>query len=194
MRSFTDEIGTLASNGDRAATGSFTVTMDGVAQFLDAFALLFDATLDSGVKNIPGVALSYNLQTQPQKLLSRAIAMGGNALGVEKAGNLLNVMVMGGWEGADEDDAMQSIVRSLVKKGLEEAKRMGVWYPYVNMNYAGVFQNPVVGYGAESGDLMRMVSKEVDPDKLFLTQVPSAFKLDLCERNTEDKIPERDEL
>jgi hypothetical protein len=194
MRSFTDEIATLASQGERAATGSFTVTMDGVAPFLEAFASLFNATLDSGVKDIPGVALSYNLQPQPQKLLSRAEAMGGNGLGMENAGNLLNVMVLGSWESTEDDHALQSTVRNMIEKGLEEAKRIGVWYPFVNMNYAGVFQNPAGGYGSGSEELMRMVSKEVDPNRLFQTQVSSAFKLSSYEQNTEDNMSIKDEL
>jgi hypothetical protein len=194
MRSFTDEIAAIASQGERAATGSFTVTMDSVAPFLEAFAWLFNETLESGVKDISGVALSYNLQPQPQKLLSRAKAMGGNALGLENAGDLLNVMVMGSWESADDDHAVRSAVRNLVVKGEGEAKQRGVWHPFVNMNYAGLFQNPITGYGSESEELMRMVSKEVDPSRLFQTQVWSAFKLSLYERNTEDRTSMRDEL
>jgi hypothetical protein len=194
MRSFTDEVAALASEGERAATGSFAVTMDGAAPFLDAFASLFNATLDSGVKDIPGVVMSYNLQPQPQKLLSRAEAMGGNALGLENTGDLLNVMVLSSWEGADDDKAMQSAVRNLVEKGLEEAKRMGVWHPFINVNYAGGFQNPAVGFGAESEELMRMVSKEVDPHGLFQTQVPSLFKLGSSEQNAGDEIRTKDEL
>jgi hypothetical protein len=194
MRSFTDEIATLASQDERAATGSFTVTMDGVAPFLEVFASLFNATLDNGVKEIPGVALSYNLQPQPQKLLSRAEAMGGNAIGLENTGDLLNVMVMGSWESMDDDLAMQSTVRNLVEKGLKEAKRIGVWHPFINMNYAGVFQNPTAGYGSGSEELMGMVSKEVDPNGLFQTQLSSGFKLSSYERTTKDKTSIKDEL
>jgi hypothetical protein len=194
MRSFTDEIAAIATQGERAATGSFTVAMDGVAPFLEAFASLFNATLDSGVKDIPGVALSYNLQPQPQKLLSRAEAMGGNVLGLESAANLLNVMVMASWESKDNDHAMQRIVRNMTERGSEEAKRIGVWHPFINMNYAGVFQNPTVGYGSGSEELMRMISKEVDPNGLFQSQVSSGFKLSPFERNTKDKTSARDEL
>ena len=89
---------------------------------------------------------------------------------------------------------MQSTVRDLIEKGTEEAKRKGVWHPFVNMNYAGLFQNPAVGYGSGSEELMSMVSEEVDPNRLFQTQVPSTFKLSSYERNTEDKGCVKDEL
>jgi hypothetical protein len=41
-------------------------------------------------------------------------------------------LVMGLWE-AYNDNAMHSTTRSLLEKGLDEAKRMIVWPPFVNM-------------------------------------------------------------
>lgn len=57
------------------------------------------------------------------------------------------------------------------------AKELGVFHPYIYMNYAWKDQRVVDGYGQEMKKFLQDVSKKYDPDGLFQKAVPGGFKL-----------------
>ena len=59
----------------------------------------------------------------------------------------------------------------------EGAKKRGLWDRWVYLNYAAGGQDVMGGYGSESLERLRKMSREVDPGGLFQRGVPGGFKL-----------------
>lgn len=54
---------------------------------------------------------------------------------------------------------------------------LGALDPYVYLNYAAKWQDPIMSYGTESVDRLAMVQESYDPHRIFTDRVPGGFKL-----------------
>lgn len=58
-----------------------------------------------------------------------------------------------------------------------EAKRLGVYDPYIYLNYAAPWQNVIASYGADRVYRLKQLRARVDPHAVFTRMVPRGFKI-----------------
>ena len=81
------------------------------------------------------------------------------------------------WSDPIYDERLRGTASNWVTGVQELFAVLGVDVPFVYLNYAGDFQDPLVSYGEASVDFMRRVSTEYDPHGMFQSLVPGGFKL-----------------
>ncbi|KAK6083806.1 FAD binding domain-containing protein [Seiridium cupressi] len=127
---------------------------------------------------ISAIKWSLSFQPVPTVLLSKAASTGGNSLGLDASdGNLFNVLLTASWDDAADDALISTQAKALFDQAEVEAKDLGVAHPYLYLNYAAPWQDPISGYGAESKANLQTVSKKYDPAGVFQKNVPGGFKL-----------------
>ena len=72
---------------------------------------------------------------------------------------------------------MESTARKFIVDLESAAKGLGVYHPFLYLNYAGEWQDPVASYGTESVERLKAISRERDPGGFFQVNVPGGFKL-----------------
>ncbi|KAK7984770.1 oxidoreductase [Apiospora saccharicola] len=111
------------------------------------------------LRNVSGLQWSLALQPQPVVMFKASAKAGGNSLGLDESdGNLFNT-------------------RRMFEQFEVEAARLGVRNPYVYLNYAASWQDPIGGYGDGNKGFLQEVSRNYDPQGLFQKSVPGGFKL-----------------
>ncbi|KAM0807321.1 putative Oxidoreductase FAD-binding protein [Seiridium cardinale] len=127
---------------------------------------------------ISAIKWSLSFQPVPTVLLSKAASTGGNSLGLDASdGNLFNVLLTASWDDAADDALISTQAKALFDQAEVEAKDLDVAHPYLYLNYAAPWQDPMSGYGAESKANLQTVSKKYDPAGVFQKNVPGGFKL-----------------
>ena len=138
---------------------------------------IFSSSLND-IANVPGLILSLSFQPVPQTIISKASQNGGNSLGLDASdGDLVNALLTIQWGLAEDDDRVNRAAKSFIEQGMAASKAAGTLNPYLYLNYAGDFQKPIAGYGAQVVQNLKAVSDKYDPGKLFQNQVPGGFKL-----------------
>ncbi|KAK1759943.1 hypothetical protein QBC47DRAFT_438269 [Echria macrotheca] len=100
-----------------------------------------------------------------------------NSLGFEgKEGPYVMVLSTIAWTDSAADEEAQEVVDALIGGVEDEAKKRGLYDPFVYLNYAGRSQDPLAGYGPDSLARLRRVKARVDPHGLF-SDPASGFKL-----------------
>lgn len=117
-------------------------------------------------------------QPVPSIVNAKESASGGNSLGLDEShGNLMNVLLSPTWDTKSDDGLVNAQIRELFARAEIKARELGVYHPYVYLNYADSWQDPIAGYGAETVARLREASKKYDPDGLFQKSMPGGFKL-----------------
>ena len=127
---------------------------------------------------VNGLQFALSFQPLPTIVRSHAAAAGGNVLGFDESdGDLFMLLVDVMW--TDEaDEALVNSQTELVFQGIEaRAQEMGLKHPYLYLNYAAPWQDPIAGYGTENVEFLQNVSREYDSEGLFQSNVPGGFKL-----------------
>lgn len=132
----------------------------------------------SSIANVTGIlpALTLQVITLPQlQHMSRA---GGNALGIENETQpllLVNLNVM--WSDSQDDGAVLQTQANIISRSTAAAAARGLDNPYVYMNYASQFQDPISSYGESNKARLIDVAKTYDPQGVFQRLQPGYFKL-----------------
>ncbi|KAK6818903.1 oxidoreductase [Apiospora arundinis] len=130
------------------------------------------------LRNISGLQWSLSLQPQPSIMFKASAEAGDNSLGLDESdGNLFNVLLTATWADKKDDPLVVSQTRRMFEQFEAKAERLGVTNPYLYLNYAASWQDPINGYGAESKEFLQKVSNKYDPEGLFQKNVPGGFKL-----------------
>lgn len=144
---------------------------------LNAAADTFSSALE-GIKQIDGLVCSLTLQPYPVSLLEKCISEGGNCTGLDPAdGPLVSVLLLLYWKNASDDEEILKVTRGVLESIERDAASRGQAVPFVYLNYAFEFQDPISSYGAENQNLLRETSKKFDPEGHFQKGVPGGFKL-----------------
>ncbi|CAI4212336.1 unnamed protein product [Parascedosporium putredinis] len=77
------------------------------------------------------------------------------------------------------DDAVWDIVEEWTTEVSKATDELGMADPFVHLNFAGRFQKPFCGYGADNLEFLREVAGKYDPDQVFQELVPGGFKLNV---------------
>ncbi|KAL4930915.1 FAD-binding oxidoreductase [Aspergillus undulatus] len=167
--------GSFQVNGKREL--SITITHDSTFPVLKATYHRWNTSL-SAIQGIDGIHWSLSLEPLPPAIYARAPQ--SNALGFDKRQKALVVTVLSAtWESDHDDALVQETARALFAGIEEDARHLGSYDPFVYMNYAAKWQDPVASYGEESVRRLRGVSKSVDPRGVFKAggSLPGGFKI-----------------
>ena len=73
---------------------------------------------------------------------------------------------------------MSAVGRRVRERWERVAKEMGLWHPYVYINYADVEQDVFAGYGEENRERLRQIQRKWDPAGVFGERLqPGGFKV-----------------
>ncbi|OTA90108.1 hypothetical protein M434DRAFT_14142 [Hypoxylon sp. CO27-5] len=130
------------------------------------------------IKNFTGMvpALVYQIITVPQ--LKAMLRNGGNTLGIgggKRPLFLVQLTVM--WMFKSDDEAVLTAMYNVLSRSQELARARGLYHPFLYMNYASQFQDPIASYGTENKARLIEVSKGYDPDSVFQNLNSGYFKL-----------------
>lgn len=123
--------------------------------------------------------LSFDVLYEPLPVSALTHGQDGtpNSLGLDQAsGNLIIVLLDIMWSSAKDDNAIHSAVKSMFDQINKKATKGSV-SDFVYFNYAGLFQDPISGYGTAPVKNLKAAGKKYDPKGIFQTLVPGGFKL-----------------
>ncbi|KAI1452799.1 FAD-binding domain-containing protein [Annulohypoxylon moriforme] len=120
-------------------------------------------------------AFVYQVLTVPQ--LKAMARNGGNALGIGGSDKpLFLINYCASWKYESDDASILTALSNIVSRNRELAQARGLDHPYLYMNYASQFQDPLGSYGAENKARLMEVSKKYDPYGVFQSLNPGYFK------------------
>lgn len=130
------------------------------------------------ITNLTGIvpALSYQVMRVPQ--LQAMTRNGGNTHGIgggKKPLMIFNLSVM--WALQTDDELVLNACHNFITRTEDMAKQRDLLHPFLYMNYASQWQDPIAGYGAENKARLLEVSKKYDPEGVFQKLHPGYFKL-----------------
>lgn len=146
---------------------------------LNATYQLWNASL-AAIQDVPGISWAVSLEPLPPAIYARAAAAGdSNAFGSlsEAKGSLVVNLLSASWTDEADDAKVENAARELFSRIEDEARKLGVYEPFVYLNYAAPWQDPIASYGSESAESLKEVSKRVDPEGVFSFNVPGGFKI-----------------
>lgn len=132
------------------------------------------------LRNVSGLQWTLALQPQPRIIFkaSAEAARGGDSLVLDESdGNIFNVLLTTTWADEKDDLLVESQTCRMFEQFEAEAERLGVTNPYVYLNYAASWQDPISGYGDDNKAFLQDISKKYDPQGLFQKAAPGGFKL-----------------
>ncbi|KAL8786217.1 MAG: hypothetical protein Q9213_002906 [Squamulea squamosa] len=175
---FTTEQGKFSPDGFRQLYR--TTTIKNNRPFLDRVYTLWNLTAPT-ILPIPGIQWALSIQPIPAKITSRSASLGGNSLGLDPAeGPLVNCLLTGTWNEAKDDKLAQDTAVKLfddIEKEARYQNKPSLFNRYKYLNYADGTQDVISGYGTNSKNRLRKVSRKYDPRGVFQRQVTGGFKL-----------------
>ncbi|CZT16357.1 related to 6-hydroxy-d-nicotine oxidase [Ramularia collo-cygni] len=139
-----------------------------------------DITLDTFHKysHVPDLEWKFVYTPIPRFYSDHSTKLGGNMMGLNNTKeNLIMVRLNPHWKDADYDGEIYEAAQVWLAAVQDYTNALGMSHPFVFLNNAAPFQDPLGSYGAENLQFMRDVSKKYDPDQIFQTLVPGGFKL-----------------
>ncbi|KAJ4497062.1 hypothetical protein C8R41DRAFT_824588 [Lentinula lateritia] len=184
-----------ADPGKHGRSRWLTMTYKANAQFhLDLYAR--GVELFEPYHGHAGVHWAVSVQPVPARLASASIENGGNPTCLkESEGNLWVMLITTDWLDPSDDHIMNTSAEALLKWAEDEAKRRGLFSPFIYMNYASGSE-PVMVRSTDDQTLKKMiqVKKMYDPqgdlDKLW----HGGFKLPRTEEHEPVTNYDRSEL
>ncbi|XDG01788.1 hypothetical protein ABKA04_001403 [Annulohypoxylon sp. FPYF3050] len=130
----------------------------------------------SEVKSVSGITWSISLEPLPPAIYTKGA--NSNSLGLSGRKKPLVIMLLtAGFKYASDKAKVEEISRKLVSDIKEEAQKQSAYDPWIYLNYAAPWQDPISSYGEASLELLREVRKRVDPFEVFTHGVPGGFKI-----------------
>ncbi|KAI5918100.1 FAD-binding domain-containing protein [Camillea tinctor] len=128
------------------------------------------------IANVPGLVASMSFQIVKGKQLQGKSSKEGNALGVGKR-PLLVANLAFSWALQSDDKAVLNALNNIVSRAKSTSEERGLFHPFLYMNYASQWQDPIAGYGTENKEKLLKISKKYDPEGVFQKLHPGYFKL-----------------
>ncbi|KAI0965161.1 putative oxidoreductase [Xylaria arbuscula] len=101
-----------------------------------------------------------------------------NSLGLEdRSQSLMILLLSAAWADTEDDTLVEQTARSMFLDIEIEAKRLGVYDPFVYLNYAAPWQDPFASYGVASRKRLQEVRQRYDPRQIFSFNVPGGFDI-----------------
>ncbi|BCS13741.1 oxidoreductase, FAD-binding [Aspergillus luchuensis IFO 4308] len=169
------EQGSLSQNGKRQL--SVVTTHDATVPMLKATYDRWNTSV-AAVQDVPGIVWSISLEPLPAAIYGRA-PTGHNMMGLpsdtEKA--LVVTLLSATWDNVTDDARVEEAAKTLFAGIEADAHHLNAYHPFVYLNYAAQWQDPIASYGPESVSRLQRISREVDPTGVFQRMVPGGFKI-----------------
>ncbi|KAL4778617.1 hypothetical protein BJX76DRAFT_366114 [Aspergillus varians] len=173
MHEMSEEQGSFSVDGRREM--SVVMTQKSTVPMLNATYLRWNSSL-AAVEDITGINWSISLEPLPPSIYARAAAK--NALGLSDATDALVVVLLSAtWDDEKDDARVEHAARVLFDGMEEDSQKLDSYEPFLYMNYAAQWQDPIASYGRGSVERLRRVARGVDPDAVFRVKMPGGFKI-----------------
>ncbi|KAF3012579.1 hypothetical protein E8E14_004524 [Neopestalotiopsis sp. 37M] len=127
--------------------------------------------------NVTNLQAQLILEPIPQ-VAYHAAAVGTNSLGLEgSSGGLIIVGVAVGWADVANDALATRVAQQAIAWIEAKSRELDEHFDYIYLNYAMDWENVIAGYGPETLEKLRDVSRKYDPAGVFQKNVPGGFKL-----------------
>lgn len=129
-------------------------------------------------RSVKGGGIGLNFQPITLEIINHFGKNGGNPLGMHSEDEPL--MIVGHvlqWSNPADDALMHKVGYAILERGVEEAKKMGLWHRYIYQNYAGREQDVFAGYGGENRERLVEIQRRYDPEGVFSRLLPGGFKV-----------------
>ncbi len=159
-----------------------TITHASTVPMVNSTYLHWNRSLHT-IESIPGIVWSVSLEPLPPAIYARAArrsgSQGRNALGLDgrASGALVVTLLSATWAEAADDERVEAAARDMMAAIESDARVMGAHDPFIYLNYAAPWQDPIASYGEEAVRRLQEVRKWVDPTGVFTRQVPGGFKV-----------------
>lgn len=129
------------------------------------------------IQDVPEIVWSVVSEPLPPQLYGRNAD--SNALGfAETQGTPLTILLMSvTWSEQEDDTAVETRVKSLTATISKELGDLGALHPFVYLNYAAPWQDPIASYGNASFERLKRAQQQYDPTEVFTNQVTGGFKI-----------------
>jgi hypothetical protein len=135
------------------------------------------------IKHIKGCMPSTVFQAITADEISHMSRNGGNCLGLLPSDAPLLVYSFtfrykkSSPEGR-EDKEVEAAGKRIIERSEKVAKEMGLWHPYIYLNYADISQDAFAGYGKENRRKLEEIQQKWDPEGVFGRRLqPGGFKV-----------------
>lgn len=130
------------------------------------------------IRNAAGLVPALSLQVFTKPLLEKTKKRGGNPLGLDPAtGPLMNCLIAFAWTNKADDARIHKFAERVRSRSVAAAAAKGKSYPYLYMNYAAPWQNPIASYGSANKARLLNIARKYDPTEVFQKLQPGYFKL-----------------
>ncbi|TGJ85359.1 hypothetical protein E0Z10_g3428 [Xylaria hypoxylon] len=143
---------------------------------INATYLRFNESVQA-FRSVANIVVAYTLEPFPPALYARHGDTNPFGLGTNKTQSLLISGFTASWTDPADDDQVEKAARALIDAIDNDARRLGTYNPFLYLNYAAPWQDPIASYGAENVRKLHKVAREVDPQGVFTHQVPGGFKI-----------------
>ncbi|KAI2777792.1 hypothetical protein F4815DRAFT_502114 [Daldinia loculata] len=166
-----------ASGQDRVRCAYMNIIVKVDLGTLNAASEIYTAELEP-LKGVENVTLSLTLQPYPVLSMEQSTTHGGSSLGLDAAeGPLVSVLLLSYSKNKEDDNAVLEMMKGALDKIKADATERKQLVPFVYMNYAFSYQDPLGSYGLKNQTKLQEVSKRYDPHGLFQKAYPGGFKL-----------------
>lgn len=137
---------------------------------------LWNASL-AAVENVSGISWALSLEPLPPAIYAHKPPK-TNPLGFSaSSGSMVVTLLSATWTDKSDDATIEKTARDLFSAIEDQARRLGVYEPFIYLNYAAPWQDPIASYGEDIVERLKLVSKKVDPRGIFQFGVPGGFKI-----------------
>ncbi|KAM0320417.1 hypothetical protein ACHAO8_000429 [Botrytis cinerea] len=163
----------LQPNGARSF--SLVLTLASKAEVLKAAYSEWNATVPA-ITDVSNLTWALALEPLPPAIYARHAKH--NALGLDnRSESLVVALISATWKNAADDVLVTKTANSLLDSIKEATGELGGLDPYIYLNYAGQYQDPIASYGSKSVNRLQQVRNRVDPHGVFTHQVPGGYKI-----------------
>ncbi|CBF71642.1 hypothetical protein AN6876.2 [Aspergillus nidulans FGSC A4] len=149
--------------GDRQL--NVVITHGTTVDMLNATYLRWKSSLPE-IEDVRGIVWSVSLEPLPPAIYARAPRK--NALGLSNTtGSQVVTLLSATWEDETDDERIYNTARALFEGIEEDARRLNNYESFLYLNYAADWQDPIASYGESSIEMLKRVSRDVDPEGLF---------------------------
>lgn len=152
-----------------------TITFVSTAASVNATYIRFNDSV-GGIQDIANITWALTLEPLPPAIYGRHAS--SNPFGLQDRNeSLVIALLLASYSDAADDDTVEETARSLMALIEQDMRDLNAWDPFVYLNYAAQWQDPLASYGQANLQRLQAIAKEVDADGVFTYQVPGGFKL-----------------
>ncbi|CVK91316.1 related to 6-hydroxy-d-nicotine oxidase [Fusarium mangiferae] len=117
-----------------------------------------------GLTSLNPQLITYSI---PAATMAMSKARGGNALGLDVEGHLIINLFSLSWTDSAMDNAAYALANDFTADFQKAAKSLGVFHPFIYINYANQGQDVFASYGEENHRRLIEVQRALDPEGVF---------------------------